>query len=181
MVGAIGVALANMVGSLTLGKKKYACVEAEVIALKARADALQQALLDLVERDAEVFTPLTQAYGLPKDTAAQQAHKDGVMQRALEGACAVPVEIMERCCEGIVLCERFERIGSAIAISDVGVGVAMCRAALTGASLNVFINTRAMTDRDCAKRYDDRANALLEEGIARADSVYAAVARRLVK
>ena len=34
LVGAIGMALGNMVGSLTVGKKKYADVEADIIALK---------------------------------------------------------------------------------------------------------------------------------------------------
>ncbi|MEG1650332.1 MAG: cyclodeaminase/cyclohydrolase family protein, partial [Oscillospiraceae bacterium] len=61
LVGAIGAALGNMVGSLTVGKKKYAEVEGEMLALKAKSDSLQQELLALVEKDAEVFAPLAQA------------------------------------------------------------------------------------------------------------------------
>ena len=57
LVGAIGTALGNMVGSLTVGKKKYADVEEEMYALKAKCDKLQAELLKLVERDAEVFEP----------------------------------------------------------------------------------------------------------------------------
>ena len=48
LVGALGMALGNMVGSLTLGKKKYADVQEDIIALKAKADALQMELLDLI-------------------------------------------------------------------------------------------------------------------------------------
>ena len=63
LVGAVGTALGNMVGSLTVGKKKYAAVEAEMQELKAKADVLQKELLRLIERDAEVFEPLSKAYG----------------------------------------------------------------------------------------------------------------------
>ena len=68
LVGAIGTALGNMVGSLTVGKKKYADVEEEMYALKAKCDTLQKELLALVEKDAEVFEPLSKAYGMPRNT-----------------------------------------------------------------------------------------------------------------
>lgn len=67
LVAAIGTALGNMVGSLTVGKKKYADVEAEIIALQKKCDALQTELLDQVPADAEGFIPLANAYGIPKD------------------------------------------------------------------------------------------------------------------
>ncbi|MFQ7014206.1 MAG: cyclodeaminase/cyclohydrolase family protein [Faecalibacterium sp.] len=68
LVGAAGVALGTMVGSLTIGKKKYAAVEADIQALNARADILRKELEALVQADAEAFAPLAAAYGLPKDT-----------------------------------------------------------------------------------------------------------------
>ena len=73
LVGALGTALGNMVGSLTVGKKKYADVEADIIALKEKADALQKDFLRLVEEDAKVFEPLSKAYGMPKDTEEEKA------------------------------------------------------------------------------------------------------------
>ena len=71
LVGAIGMALGNMVGSLTVGKKKYADVQEDIIALKAKADALQKEFLTLIDRDAEMFEPLSRAYGLPKNKKAR--------------------------------------------------------------------------------------------------------------
>ena len=65
LVGAIGTALGNMVGSLTVGKKKYADVQDEIIALKAKCDALQTELLNQVEADEVSFLPLVKAYGIP--------------------------------------------------------------------------------------------------------------------
>ena len=67
LVGAIGVALGNMVGNLTVGKKKYADVEEEVYALMDECQALREELLKLIDGDAEVFEPLSKAYGIPKD------------------------------------------------------------------------------------------------------------------
>ena len=178
-VGAIGMALGNMVGSLTVGKKKYADVQEDIIALKGKADALQDDLLTLVGRDAEVFEPLSRAYGLPKETEEQQAEKARVMEAVLRDATAVPLEIMEKCCEAIDLHQAFADKGTAIAISDVGCGVVCCKAALMAASLNVFINTKAMRDKEYAGKIVAKTNQLLDDYTAKADEIYAQVFARL--
>lgn len=178
LVGAIGTALGNMVGSLTLGKKKYADVQDDIIALKAKADALQMELLDLVQKDAEMFEPLSKAYGLPKETEEQKAEKARIMEAALKDACSVPLLIMEKCCEAIELHKEFAAKGSALAISDVGVGVTCCRAALLGASLNVFINTKSMTDKAYAEKINEKAEAMISKYVAMADEIFADVRAR---
>ena len=88
LVGAIGTALGNMVGSLTVGKKKYADVEAEIVALKAECDQLQKELLDQVPADAVGFEPLAKAYGIPKDNP----DRDRILEEATIVACAVPMK-----------------------------------------------------------------------------------------
>ena len=90
LVGAIGTALGNMVGSLTVGKKKYADVEEEIIALKAKCDQLQKDLLDQIALDAKGFEPLAKAYGIPKD----DPNRDQVLEEATMVACQVPMKIM---------------------------------------------------------------------------------------
>ena len=163
LVGAVGTALGNMVGSLTVGKKKYAAVEEEMQELKAKADGLQKELLRLVERDAEVFEPLSRAYGMPKETEEEKAEKARVMEAALKDACSVPMEIMEKCCEAIDLLVEFAAKGSTLAISDAGVGAAFCKAALEGASLNVYINTKSMADREYAESLNKKCDEMLEK------------------
>lgn len=180
LVGAIGTALGNMVGSLTVGKKKYADVQDDILKLKAEADQLQADLIRLVARDAEVFEPLSKAYGMPKDTEEQKAEKTRVMEMCLKEACSVPLEIMEKCCDAIELHREFAQKGTAIAISDVGVGVVFCKAALMGASLNVFINTKVMTDRIYADQINEKTNAMLAKYTALADEIYASVQSRLM-
>lgn len=179
LVGAIGTALGNMVGSLTVGKKKYADVEADIIALKEKADALQKDFLHLVEEDARVFEPLSKAYGMPKDTEEEKAEKARVMEIVLKDACSVPMEIMKKCCEAIDIIEEFAEKGSMIALSDAGVGAAFCKAALLGASLNVFINTKSMADREYAEALNRQAEEMIATYSAKADTVFESVTNRL--
>lgn len=179
LVGALGCALGNMVGSLTVGKKKYADVEKDIIALKEKADVLQKELLRLVEEDAKVFEPLSKAYSMPKETEEEKAEKARVMAVVLKDACSVPMEIMRKCCEAVELIEEFAAKGSVIALSDAGVGAAFCKAALLGASLNVFINTKSMMDREYAESLNLEAERMIEEYSVRADNVFNSVKERL--
>ncbi len=179
LVGAIGTALGNMVGSLTVGKKKYADVEGEMIELKKKADILQDELITLVGKDAEVFEPLSKAYGMPKDTPEQIAEKEAVMARCLTAACGVPLEIMEKACEGIKLAKEFADKGSKLALSDAGVSAIMLKSALQGASLNVFINTSSMKDRKEAEADEKKANDMLDKYTRMADEVFTSVRERL--
>ena len=168
LVGAIGTALGNMVGSLTVGKKKYAEVEAEIIALKAKCDALQTELLNQVEADEVNFLPLAKAYGIPKD----DPNRDAVMEEATLIACSTPMKIMELCCEAIEYIAVFAAKGSRLAVSDAGCGAVCCKAALQAASLNVFINTKTLKDRAVADELNNKTNALLEKYCAMADAIF---------
>jgi formiminotetrahydrofolate cyclodeaminase len=179
-VGAVGIALGNMVAELTIGKKKYADVENEMISLNSKANILQSELLKLVEKDAEAFGPLSKAYGLPKETEEQKAEKERILEDALRVACAVPIEIMEKCCAAIEMHREFAAKGSMLAISDAGVGVEFCKAALRGASLNVFINTKLMKDKEYANEANQRANDMLDKYTAEADTIFDSVMTRLI-
>lgn len=179
LVGAVGTALGNMVGALTVGKKKYADVEEEMKELMAKATTLQDELLHLIERDAEVFEPLSKAYGMPRETEEEKAEKARVMEIVLKDACSVPMEIMEKCCEAIDLIVEFAAKGSALAISDAGVGAAFCKAALEGASLNVYINTKSMKNWEYAEELNRKCDEMLAVYTVKADEIFRNVLGRL--
>ncbi len=181
LVATIGVALGNMVGSLTVGKKKYAEVEQEIIALKTKSNRLQKELLELVELDAAVFQPLSKAYGLPKETEEEKQIKSIIMEEALKNASSVPLEIMRKCCEAILIQAEFAAKGSAIALSDAGVGVIFCKAALQGASLNVYINTEAMQDRAYAASINNETSGMVEQYCKLADETFDYVLNRIME
>lgn len=179
LAGALGAALGNMVCYLTIGKKKYADVEAEVLEICEKGEDLRMKLTELVEEDAVAFEPLSKAYGLPKNTDEEKAYRDEVMEKALLAAGNVPLSICRTVCEVIDLLDRLADIGSRLAISDVGCAALFCKTALQGGALNVKINTKLMKDRETAEEMDSELVKLLGEYAPKAESIYERVMESL--
>lgn len=171
-VAAAGMALGSMVANLTTGKKKYAEYQQEIEEILTKADVLSKELMEYMDKDAESFEPLSKAYGLPKDTPEQVAYKEKVMEQALTDASMTPIALMEKILDALKILDRLSIIGSRLAVSDVGAGVQLCKAALNGASLNVFINTKLMKNRELAEEMNTKTDALLIEGNEMADRIY---------
>ena len=174
LCGAVGIALGNMVGNLTLGKKKYAEVQEDIAALNAKAEALRADFLALIDADAEAFEPLSRAYGIPKDDPT----RGEVMEAALLAAVQPPLEIMRKCVKALELIAEYAAKGSALAISDAGCAAAITRAACEAAALNVLVNTKPMRDREKAGEINREANELLQK-CALAREIYDNVTGRL--
>ena len=175
LAGAIGAALGDMVGELTLGKKKYKDVEDEIREAMTAARDLRVRLLSCVEKDAAAFEPLSRAYGIPKD----DPDRERVMEACLKDAAAVPAEIFDLCCEAIAIQKVFAEKGSRLMISDAATGAALCRGALYGAAMNVRVNTRLMKDRDYAEQLDRRISDKLETYASLAQEIYTNVEQKL--
>lgn len=176
LVSALGAGLGVMVGSLTIGKKKYAANEPEMREITAQAKRIQERLLELVDADAECFEPLSRAYAMPKDAP----ERDAVMESCLALAASAPMEIAEISCRAIELMERFALLGSALAVSDAGCGAELCRAALRAAALNVYVNTRLMKDRAAAEEMNGKIRAMLEKFVPEANKIYDSVVEQLM-
>lgn len=179
LVGAIGMALGSMVGSLTVGKKKYAAVEEEMQELLKKSEALTLKLEDLVEQDAAAFAPLAAAYRLPDGTDEEKAAKEAAIQEALVGATACPVSIAKCCYDALELLEIYAHKGSVMAVSDAGVGAACCRAALEGARLNILINLKLMKDEEQKAFFTERMSMVIDGGVELADRIYRYVEEQL--
>lgn len=175
LCGALGIALGNMVGSLTLGKKKYADVQEDIAELNAKAEALRAGFVALVDADAEAFAPLSRAYSIHKDDPA----RDEIMEPALLRAAEAPLEIMRKCAEALELISGYAAKGSALAISDAGCAAALCGAAMESAALNVKINTKSMKNRAVADNINAEMNELLQKYFALSQEIYNDVSGRL--
>lgn len=167
-VGAFAAALGMMVTNLTIGKKKYADYEEEVKAVRERLEGLRDQLIDLVDADAVAFEPLSKAYSIPKD----DPERDTIMENALYEASVVPMNIMETVLAAARELEVLVEKGSKLAVSDVGVGILFAQAAIEGASLNVYINTKSMKDRERAAALDAKADAIIAEGAQLKTRIY---------
>lgn len=175
LCGALGIALGNMVGSLTLGKKKYADAQEDIAELNAKAEALRAGFVALVDADAEAFAPLSRAYSIPKDDPA----RDEIMEPALLKAAEAPLEIMRKCAEALELISGYAAKGSALAISDAGCAAALCGAAMEAAALNVKINTKSMKNRAVADNINAEMNELFQKYFALSHEIYNDVSGRL--
>ena len=175
LVGALGIALGNMTGSLTVGKKKYAAVEGEIIELNKRSEELRKEFYGLIEGDAKAFMPVAKAYSIPKDDPT----RNQVMEAALRGAAEVPLQIMKKCCEALEIIEVYAQKGSVLAVSDAGCAAALCKAAMESAALNVYINTKAMADKEVARMMNQEVQNMLDKYCAQAEEIYKSVAGRL--
>lgn len=167
-VAAVAVALGDMVGELTVGKKKYADVEEDIKKLMARAQELRVRLLELIDEDDENFTPLSKAYGIPKDAPG----RDEELERCLRVAASAPLEIFRICCEIIDIQDEFASKGSKLMLSDAATGAAFARGALLGAAANVKVNTRLMKDREYAGKLNAELDAKLDAYCAKADDIF---------
>jgi glutamate formiminotransferase/formiminotetrahydrofolate cyclodeaminase len=145
--GALGAALAQMVAGLTVGKKKYAAVDAEMKDLAVRAAGIGNTLAALVARDAASFTAVTAAYKLPADDDAQRQAKAAAVDDALLGAAAVPLETARACAMVAELALAVAERGNSNAVTDAGVAALLAEAGCIGASYNVRVNVTSLADR----------------------------------
>lgn len=175
LAGALASALSSMVCALTTGKKRYAAFEGDIQRIASEAEALRIELLGDIDRDAQAFEPLSKAYSIPKDAPERKE----VMEAALRAASEPPMDIAVSCGKVLELLSELSEKGSAIAVSDVGVGAQLARAALLSALLNVRINVKSMTDRDYAEGLKERMEYLEARYIPLAEETYKKVLTRI--
>jgi len=171
LVGAAGAALGQMVTNLTVGRKKYLEVEAEMISVRDKLDALRIRLLELVEADEIAFAPLAAAYAIPRE----QENRAEILEKATLEACRPPLAMMETMAQALELVQVLAEKGSCMALSDVGCAAALLRGAMESASLNVFINTKSLLDREAAARLNEKAKTLLETCCPIAEEIFSTV------
>ena len=179
IIGAMGAALVSMVCNLTIGKKKYANVEAEMKTVLAKAEALRHKLTGMIEDDVKAFDAVMGAYGLPKETDADKAARDKAIQAALKHATEVPMRCCHAAREVIDLAALASEKGNLNVISDAGVAVLAAYAALRSAALNVFTNVKMITDKTFAEAKLKELNGLLAGAEGATEKAYGVVKGKL--
>ena len=148
--GAMGAALVAMVARLTVGKKKYAEVEAQMQSIVDSAGKLQASLTTAVQADSAAFDAVMEAFKLPKETPDQQAARAEAVEQAYIRAAEVPLRVARDAVATLGLAVVVAEHGNLNAISDAGTASHLARAALGGASLNVRANAAVIKDRPMA-------------------------------
>ncbi len=179
LMGAQSAALTSMVCNLTIGKPKYAEVEAEMQALLQKSEALREKLTGLIKADVEVFNSLMSAYGLPKETDEEKAARTEVIQAVLKAATQVPLDCARACAEAIDLSRCAANKGSLGVISDAGAAVMAGYSGLKSAALNVYINTGSLKDRSFAEAKLLELETILKNAEGVVEEIYQLVKTKL--
>lgn len=172
LIGAIGVSLCSMVANLTIGKKKYAEYQDDLEEIILRTQKSTDKLLELIKKDAEVFEPLSVAYGIPKEDPS----RDKILEDALVAACSVPMEILHEVAGVLDIIEQLTVKGTRLAVSDIGVSASACRCAMESAIMNVYINTKLMKNREYALKINKDAENILSKGTNICSKIYQQIA-----
>jgi glutamate formiminotransferase/formiminotetrahydrofolate cyclodeaminase len=147
---AMAASLVLMVSRLTIGKKKYADVGDEMRAVEKRAEVLQEELNQAVSEDAAAFQAVMDAFRLPKETPPEKKLRAERIQEATLYAAQVPLEVAIKSVEVLEFAQIMVLKGNLNAISDAGSAASLAGAALSGAALNVRINTPGLEDKKIA-------------------------------
>ncbi len=175
LVGSLAAALVQMVGALTVGRKKYAAVESEMKELGLRASHLVRRLGELKDEDARAYAAVSEAYKLPKETDEQKQVRDAAIQAGLMKAAEVPLETARWCGEVAALAAICAEKGNTNAASDAGVAALLADAACRGAAYNVRINVVAMPAHTPGQALAEEAERLVASCSASAARATAAV------
>lgn len=175
LAGSLGVALATMVANLTVGKEKYAAVEAEMQDVIKKGDDIREKLVELIDRDATSFDGVMKAFKLPKETDEDKAARSAKIQSEYKYAASVPMETAELAMAIMDLAEVVVEKGNPNAVTDGAVAAMMSRTAVLSALLNVKINIGSIKDEAFVKEMTEKMEALEKKVFERETEVLAKV------
>lgn len=163
LCGALAASLAEMVTALTIGRKKYADVEKEMLKYVPQMEEARMKFLDFIDKDAEAYQVVFDAYKLPKETEEEQKFRNEKIQTAILEAALVPLHVAET---AVGIMDSIFQIGikgNRNAVTDACVAIMCARTAVLGAILNVRINLSILDDKELAKDLENRCMALQDE------------------
>ena len=172
LVGAIGIALTNMVANLTLNREQYKDQEELMKSILDDAKEISCSLVKAIERDTQVYNDLTTVFKMPKNTEEEKALRKAALDKALKDCTLVPFEIMSFGLQSLKVTEKAVGRSNTNAISDLGVAAINLKAAIQGAWLNVAINIQSIKDKEFVEEYKTKGLNILEEAIPIADKIY---------
>jgi formiminotetrahydrofolate cyclodeaminase len=140
VAGSMAAALVSMVCNLTIGRPRYAAVEAAMQHIRSESEAARHRLLALADEDAAAYAAVAAALRLPRADEAARAARTAALQRALEAAARPPLETMRLARSLVPLALQVAAHGNANVVSDAGVAAELGAAAVRGSALNVRVN-----------------------------------------
>lgn len=174
-VGALGVALGNMVANLSAGKRGWEAQTEWFSDWAEKGQVIQRQLMNLVDEDTAAFNAIMQAFGLPKQTDAEKQERTLAIEAATKNACEVPLRTMQLSFQSLDILEAMIEKGNQNSITDAGVGVLCVKTAVRGAYFNVLVNAKSLKNETTAQQLISDSKKLLQQNHQRADNLLAKV------
>ncbi len=171
LCGALASSLGIMVCNLTIGKKKYAEAENEIISVKDKLLKYQNDFIELGKKDNLAFEKVMYAFKIPKETEEEKEIRNQEIEKATIGAAEVPAQVMQSAKDILPLLKIVIEKGNKNSISDAGVAVALVETSSKSAYLNVLINCSSLNNQIIAQEIKKRADIMLEETIQECKSL----------
>lgn len=163
LCGALSASLGTMVCNLTIGKKKYADVENEMISVKEKLETYQKTFVELGAKDNAAFEKVMEAFKLPKETDAEKETRSKKIEEATIGAADIPAQVMKTCADILPLLKIIIDKGNRNSLSDAGVAASLIGTAAKSAYMNVIINCSSLSNQTIAQEIKKRADVSIEE------------------
>lgn len=178
LAGALGACMASMAGNFTVGKPKFAAVEAETRSILAGLAPLIARLRDGIDADAVAFESISAAYKLPRESDADKAARRAAVEQALTASMRVPLAVLADCLAAAAPLPRLAAIANPNLLSDVEVAAIMLDAAGRAARVNVMVNAGQLTGAEAEAAIADSARDQARLGELLAETLAEAARRR---
>ena len=161
--GALGAALATMSANLSAHKRGWDDKWETFSNWGNISINHQKSLLNLVDKDAQSFNNIMDAFKLPKSNEEEKINRFKAIQLATKKAIEIPLEVMETSYKSFDVIRKMAEIGNPNAITDVGVAALCARAAVVGAYLNLKINCKSLDDKIYVKKVIKKGKEMVEK------------------
>ena len=160
LCAALAASLSEMVANLTIGKKNFASVEAEMQEIASAATGYRARLSEAIDKDSGAFDQVMAAFKLPKHTEEEKNKRKQAIQQALKSAALVPLDVAKDAFEIMGLAEKALIRGNKNAVTDATVSAMMARTAVLAALYNVKINLTSIEDPKFIAEVDSQVKEL---------------------
>ena len=174
LCAAAAAGLTEMVANLTIGRKKYQSVEAEMKDIAGAVSDYREKLIQAIDEDPEAYNQVMTAFKLPKETEAEIEHRNQAIQDGLKNAALVPMRVAEKAFQIMQIAEKAITKGNKNAITDGLVAVMAARTAALAALYNVRINLDSINDSAFVEKLSQKASSLEEQVQEREKEILAA-------
>lgn len=183
LVGALASALNSMVSNFTLGNERFKSIadEDEVKKNLESSEKLKVELLSLVDEDVNVYSKVSSAYKLPRNTEGEKNRRDEMIQSALKEAAKVPLRTLEISIEILRLSKVLLKLGNPNLLSDVGVAACLADSTLKSSIINIEVNLAGIKDKEFAENLRKVIDQIETEGDMLKNEVYFQVLEKFKK